>query len=56
MDPEVALPIAKQDSQWRDKDSNPPTNLQPKMCPAYKMGRDKENRDGGNGQPMTTRN
>jgi len=41
MDPEKwPPPIARQDSQWREKDSNPPT--EPQMCPAYKKCRDKD--------------
>ena len=35
------LYLARQDSQWRHKDRNPPTKPLTQMCPAYKKCRDK---------------
>ena len=39
---EMESELARQDFQWRDKDSNPPTRSLTQMCPAYKTCRDKE--------------
>ena len=39
-------PVAEQeDFQWKEGVINPPQNLQPKICLAYKMGRDKGRAD-----------
>jgi len=35
-------PVARWNFQWREGDTNPPTNLQPQICPSYKMCRNKD--------------
>jgi hypothetical protein len=32
MEPDKATPVAKQESQWSDRDTNPPTKLSTKSC------------------------
>jgi hypothetical protein len=53
-DPEVTPPIARWDSQWRDKDSIPPTKLstQNVFCLQDLQGQ-RWTRDKENGQQMT---
>lgn len=40
METEVAPPVARQGSQWRDENTN--TNMQPKICPTYRNCGDKD--------------
>jgi len=45
-------PVARQEPQRSDGDTNPPTNIQPQIYPVYKKCRE-GSRDRGNGQAVT---
>jgi hypothetical protein len=42
MYPDVVTSCSQEGSLGKDNDSNWPTNIQPKMFPAYKLYRDKD--------------